>query len=128
MVLLRCSIASECGPRKKISNERVGRFECRQLAEYGALLAHDFLEARGEPVDIGIAAVMMHCHAKLAIDRERPKRKRAELDRAVDQVLQAARGERPRIGRGMQLGRNLPPCRRVEGDARLRGFPIRGPT
>ena len=95
-------------PRQKIRNERVGLLVGRQLAEHRARLAHDLLESRRKPVGIRVAAVVVERDPKLTLDREGPQRERAQLCRAVDQVLQVARGERSRIRGRMQLRGDLP--------------------
>ena len=99
-----------------------------QLAEHGALFAHDSLEVRRKPFGIRVAAVMMERHAKLAIDDERAQRERAQLYRAVDQVMQVACGKCLRIGRGMELRRDLPRCGRVERGRRGTPPRTRAPT
>jgi hypothetical protein len=105
-------------PWQKIRDKRVGGLEWRQLAKDGAFFTHDPLQRCGETIRIGVAAVVVQCHSKFAIHRERPQRKRTQLDRAVDQIGEIGRRKRPRIGGRMQLGRGLPRGRRVERHTR----------
>ena len=109
-------------PWQKIRDERVRRLEGRQLAEDGALFTNDPLQRRREPIGIGVAAIVVQRHSKFAVDRKRAQRKRAQLDRAVDQVVKIRGRKRSRIGRGMQLRRDLPLRGRVERDTRRAPF------
>ena len=108
MVLLRCSIPSDDAHGRKSEMNVYGASKAGSSPNTARCFAHDSLESRRKPVGIRVAAVVMQRHAELAIDDERALRERAQLYRAVDQVVQVARGKRLRIGRGMQLRRDLP--------------------
>ncbi len=113
-------------PGHVVAEERVvPGLELRILAEHGALLSDDLLGAGDVLVDFGLARVVMDRDpdrgllAIAATDLERPDRLRAQLRRAVHQVLQVRRGERPGIVGREQLRRRHPrqALRRLEGDA-----------
>ena len=94
--------AVAAAPRHVVAEERVrAGLEVRELAEDRAFLVDDLLDARAVLVDVGVGRVVMHCRPDsqlLAVgiaDLERPDRLRAQLRRAVHQVLEVRRGERP---------------------------------
>ena len=93
--------------------------EGRQLAEDGARLADDLLDAGGEAVGFGLGAVVTQGDADrrlgrrlgaaaLTADLERPQHLRPELHRAVDQVGEVRRGEHQRVVGGVELRGDRP--------------------